>query len=69
MAAEPALAPRGPGGEPGTSVTLRDLRSDGGSVEVADRAMSGQVQPDATAAATVGILVFGEATSPWLQAA
>jgi len=30
---------------PGTSVTLRDLRSDGGSVEVADRAMSGQVQP------------------------
>ena len=25
--------------------------------------------PDATAAATVGILVFGEATSPWLQAA
>jgi hypothetical protein len=50
-------------------VTLRDLRSDGGSVEVADRAMSGQVQPDATAAATVGILVFGEATSPWLQGA
>jgi hypothetical protein len=25
--------------------------------------------PDAAAAATVGILVFGEATSPWLQAA
>jgi hypothetical protein len=31
--------------KPGTSVTLRDLRSDGGIVEVADRAMSGQVQP------------------------
>jgi hypothetical protein len=30
---------------PGTSVTLRDLRSDGGSVEVADRSISGQVQP------------------------
>ena len=30
---------------PGSSVTLRDLRSGGGSVEVADRAMSGQLQP------------------------
>ncbi len=30
---------------PGMSLTLRDLHSDGGSVEVADRAMSGQVQP------------------------
>lgn len=30
---------------PGTSLTLRDLRSDGGIVEVADRSISGQVQP------------------------
>lgn len=30
---------------PGTSLTLRDLRSDGGVVEVADRSISGQVQP------------------------
>jgi hypothetical protein len=30
---------------PGTSLTLRDLRSDGGVVEVADRSLSRQVQP------------------------
>ena len=30
---------------PGTSLALRDLRSDGGVVEVADRSLSGQVQP------------------------
>ncbi len=30
---------------PGTSLTLRDLRSAGGIVEVADRSISGQVQP------------------------
>jgi hypothetical protein len=30
---------------PGTSLTLRNLRSDGGIVEVADRSISGQVQP------------------------
>lgn len=30
---------------PGTSLTLRDLRSDGSIVEVADRSISGQVQP------------------------
>jgi tetratricopeptide (TPR) repeat protein len=30
---------------PGSSVTVRDLRADSGSVEVADRAMSGQLQP------------------------
>jgi hypothetical protein len=30
---------------PGTSLTLRDLRSDGGIVEIADRSISGQVQP------------------------
>jgi hypothetical protein len=30
---------------PGTSLTLRDLRHDGGIVEVADRSISGQVQP------------------------
>ena len=31
--------------KPGTSLTLRDLRGVGGTVEVADRSISGQVQP------------------------